>query len=186
INTLSSVIFEQDKKTAHKFLVELSAIIRSTLKNSKDISVSLKEEIDFVKNYLQIQQFRHDNIFDYKINIGTAIDDNTPIPKMIIQTFAENSVKHGLVQKDGKGNLLIEIIRHKDNLSIIVEDDGIGREKAAQVSLGSTGKGHGIINQIIDMYNKLKNTSVTYKIIDKYDDEGNTSGTKVEVVVPLG
>lgn len=184
INTLSGVIFEKDQKTAHRFLVELSSVIRSTLTNSKNISVKLEEELDFVKNYLNIQKLRHNDKFEFTINTETGIEMDAVVPKMIIQTFAENAVKHGLVHKDGAGTLIIEVQRCKAGLEITIEDDGIGRKKATEVSTGSTGRGHEIIARIIELYNKLKKTDVSYRIVDKLTKNGDSAGTRVEILIP--
>lgn len=184
INTLSGVIFEKDQKTAHRFLVELSSVIRSTLANSRNISVKLEEELDFVRNYLSIQKFRHNNKFDFIISVAAGSDMNAIVPKMIIQTFAENAVKHGLVHKEGAGTLEINIKEREGGLVIVIEDDGIGRAGAAVVSTGSTGKGHEIIARIIELYNKLNKTNVSYRIIDRYTESGNPAGTRVEILIP--
>ena len=188
INTASLVVYNEDKKTAYKFLVDFSNLIRNTLKNSKEISVPLKDELEFVRNYLHLQQFRHDFAFHYNIHVASRIDQNQEVPKMIIQTFAENAIKHGLVFKKEKGNLDINIQPKNisGGLKIEISDDGIGRKKAAELKkkqIISTGKGHDIINQIIFMYNKLKNTKVSYKIEDLYD--GNkAAGTKIIISIP--
>lgn len=181
INTLSSVIFERDRKTAHKFLVELSEVIRSTLRNSGNIAIELGEEVEFVRNYLKIQQFRHDDAFNFEIRVGKETDLSVEVPRMIIQTFTENAVKHGLVNKEGKGRLFIDITPENGNLKIVVDDDGIGRVAAARLDTDSTGKGHEIIEQIVGMYNKLKKRSVNYSITDKYNQAGDPAGTRIEI-----
>ena len=194
INTLSSIFYKEDKETAHKFLVDFSSLIRNTLNNSKKIAIPLKDEIDFVQNYLKLQQFRYSNKFDFEIHIDKEVDRNIIIPRMIIQTFAENAVKHGLVNKEGKGRLDIDIhpmtpsrrMSEPQHLQIDITDDGIGREKSKQVfnyKQISTGKGHEIIKQIVDMYNKLNKASVGFEIIDLSNNDGSVSGTKVEIRV---
>jgi len=189
------------KKTAYDFLVGFSKLIRSTLKNSKEISVILKDEIEFVNNYMQLQQVRHDFLFEYNINVAGEVDQNQEVPKMIIQTFAENAIKHGLVYKKEKGSLDIVIrpvvethpmtsshrMYNSGGLIIEITDNGIGRKKAAEIKkkqIISTGKGHDIINQIIKMYNKLKKANVTYKIEDLYEDR-RAAGTRVVINIPL-
>ncbi|MEZ5196508.1 MAG: histidine kinase [Bacteroidales bacterium] len=194
INTLSSIFYKEDKKTAHKFLVDFSSLIRNTLNNSKKIAIPIKDEIDFVRNYLKLQQFRYSDKFDFTIKIDKDVDENTMVPRMIIQTFAENSVKHGLVKKEGKGTLSITIhpmtrshrINEISRLQIEITDDGNGREKSKQVlnyKQISTGKGLEIINQIVGMYNRLEKAKVGFEIVDLKDNEGNNFGTKVIVVI---
>ncbi|MCD4682185.1 MAG: histidine kinase, partial [Bacteroidales bacterium] len=179
INTLSSVLYKEDKKKAHEFLVDFSSLIRNTLNNSKKISITLGDEIEFVENYLKLQQFRYIDKFDFSINIDEKVDMNTLVPRMIIQTFAENAVKHGLVNKEGKGNLEIKVISQENRLQIEIIDDGIGLKKSKQVknyNQISTGKGHEIINQIVEMYNRLNNTEVSFEITDILNNDGISSG----------
>ena len=200
INTLSSVFYKEDKKAAHQFLVDFSALIRNTLNNSKKIAITLKDEIDFVQNYLRLQQFRYSDKFDFRFNIDKEVDLNTTVPRMIIQTFAENAVKHGLVNKEGKGNLTIDIRPVPDNhpmtrshrmnisrqLLIEITDDGIGRERSKQVKgykQISTGHGHLIIERIVEMYNRLNESEVSFEINDLTDPKGNDRGTCVKIVV---
>lgn len=208
INTLSSIIYKEDKKTAHEFLVDFSALIRNTLNNSKKISIPLKDEIEFVENYLKLQQFRYVDKFDFIFRINNKVDLNAMIPRMIIQTFAENAVKHGLINKEGKSNLEINIhpvpynhpmtssyrmnkqAGHRTNvparLQIEITDDGIGRVKSKQVfnyKEISTGKGNEIIRQIVEMYNRLNKTEVSFEIIDLKDSDRNKAGTKVIIII---
>lgn len=183
VNSLGTVIFKDKNQKSYQFLVNLSSMIRHTLQNSQKLSVSLQEEISFVENYLKLQQYRFNNSFEYEIRNGLAGDENIHIPKMIIQTFAENSVKHGLVhKKEGKGKLLIEIKKTNGDIQIEISDNGIGRQQAAQVSKGSTGKGLGIIHQIITLYNRLKKTDVSYEVID-LEENGVPAGTKIIIRV---
>ena len=194
INTLSSFIYKEDKKTAHEFLVDFSTLIRNTLNNSKKISTPLKDEIEFVENYLKLQQFRYVGKFDYSFQIDKNVDLNTMVPRMIIQTFAENSVKHGLVNKECKGKLEIKIhpitwsdgVDNPGRIQIEITDDGIGLKKSKQVQNHkkiSTGHGHKIIKQIVEMYNRLNKTEVGFEISDLKDVDGKNNGTKVSIVI---
>jgi len=202
INTLSAFIYSEDKKSAHQFLVGFSGMIRNTLNNSTKISIPLKDEIEFVENYLKLQQFRFVNKFDFAFQIDQNVDVDLMVPRMIIQTFAENAVKHGLVNKVGKGMLTIAIHpsgdihtmtqSHRMNkpeparLQIEITDDGIGRKKSKQAQnyrQTSTGHGHQIIKQIVEMYNRLNKTKVSFEITDLYDADKKCIGTKVLIQI---
>ena len=187
INTASYMIYNKDKKTAYQFLVNFSNLIRNVLQKSKDISIKLSDEIEFVKNYLVLQQHRHDFSFEYELILKGNIDQNTPVPKMIIQTFVENAIKHGLAFRKSNGKLNISISKDTSNLIITVEDNGIGRKASKEIASNqkiSTGKGHDIINQVVDLFNKLYKTEVSYTIVDLYDNK-NANGTRVEVIIPI-
>ncbi len=104
---------------------------------------------------------------------------------MIIHTFAENAVKHGLAYKDSVGEVRVWIIQEKQNLVIEVSDNGIGRMKAEELGASSTGKGHEIIDQIIGIYNKLQKSEVNYRIEDLFDENGSVGSVRVKVVIPV-
>jgi len=187
VNSLGAVIFKsnEDKKKSYKFLVNLTALIRDTLQNSQKVSLSLKEELDFVENYLQLQRFRYRNSFEFEVVNEIDNPKEVEIPKMIIQTFVENAVKHGLAHKtDGVGIILIDVSKINDTLRITVEDNGIGRRRASEVSTGSTGMGMEIIDQIVELYNRLKKTKVRFDVKDMVEKD-EPVGTKVMIDIPL-
>ncbi|MEZ5196857.1 MAG: hypothetical protein R2764_10760 [Bacteroidales bacterium] len=117
------------------------------------------------------------------------MDDQTDlkieVPKMILQSHAENAIKHGLMHRKEGGLLNIKIHPNGQRLNIEIEDNGIGRKKAAEVSKGSTGKGMQIIQQIFTLYNKLFGYVIEQEIIDLTDSNGNASGTKVILTIDL-
>ncbi len=183
INTISAFVMRGEKQKTHDFLANFSKLIRNALLNSREISVVLKDELEFVNDYLKLQQMRFDNAFEFNISIAKDVDINYGVPRMIIQTFTENAVKHGLRHKKEKGMLDIILTKQNKKLNIKIIDNGVGREQAKNLSKHSTGKGHEIIKQIIEMYNKLKNTNVEYRISDVRDETGDVGGTKVEIVI---
>ena len=184
LNSISSIIYREDKKLAYDFLTRFSDLIRSTLENAESISITLEAELKFVENYLELEKFRFKDKFDYTIDVEDDIDIKTHIPRMIIQTFVENAIKHGLMHLDNGGLLNISLEKEKDLLLIAIEDNGIGRGKAKEVSLGSTGKGLKIIEQIVYLYKKLINKEIKYKVIDLYNGE-TAVGTKVTIEISL-
>jgi hypothetical protein len=184
INSISSLIYLEDRRKAHQILLNFSNLIRSTLMNSQKLSISLIEEIENVEKYLILEQLRFENTFSFKIYIKNDVDTYRKIPKMIIQVFTENAVKHGLIHKKDPGHLGITIKRNEDVLSINITDNGIGRERSAELKMKSTGKGIDIVRQIIVLYNRLNNTHVSFDINDLYTQNGLPCGTEVEIRIP--
>lgn len=184
INSISSMVYEKDRKTARQSLLDFSKLIRASLLNAKKIEVSLKEELEVVVSYLKLEQARYRNKIDFRISKGQDIDPTIKIPKMIIQTFTENAVKHGLARKDSGGSIEIRITNKQNELQITIEDNGIGRAMAKEVNKGSTRKGMEIVDQIIDLYKKLYNSSVSYKFEDLFDENGSARGTRVTINIP--
>lgn len=186
INAAGSLIYSGDKNNAYYYLIDIASLLRNSLNNSRKTAITLKEELEFVGNYLNLQQFRYNNYFEYIIRIEDQLNTSVLVPKMIIQTFAENAVKHGLITRKQKGGLLeMSVKKELSQLIIVIEDNGIGRAASQNKYQQNTGKGLEIIDQIIELYNRLTKVRVSYEIVDKKDAHRKAAGTKVIVKVPL-
>jgi sensor histidine kinase YesM len=125
--------------------------------------------------------------------VDPAIDTaSTMIPPMLMQPYVENAIWHGLMQKkDGRtGKVEIRISKEKESLQCVIEDNGIGREKAQALREQKTGNhkrsmGMQITKDRIEMINKLYNTDTRMQIVDLKDPEGNANGTRVELLIPV-
>jgi LytS/YehU family sensor histidine kinase len=104
----------------------------------------------------------------------------------VIQTFAENSLKHGILHLESSGRLAISVSKSIEGVIIEVEDNGIGRARAAELSEGSTGKGLAILKGYFDYYNRYNREKISFGIIDLVDAKGKASGTKVVIKIPDG
>jgi len=185
INSIASVLYDGDKELAYQYFTKISKLIRATLEDADKISRTLSAEIEFITNYLEIQKFRFTNKFDYEVIVGELVNPDWKIPKMLIQIYAENAVKHGLVHKMKKGILTIELRKEDDYLIVEVEDDGIGREKAKEIGSRSSGKGQQIMQQYYSLFNKTSKDKIENEIIDLKDKDGNASGTKIIIKIPI-
>ena len=185
LNSIASIIYDGDKEIAYQYLIKISKLIRTTLEDADNITRTLGEEIEFVTNYLELQKFRFGDKIDSKIIVDDKVKLKCVIPKMLIQIYAENAVKHGLIHKPNGGLLKIELKSESDYLIVEVEDDGIGRERAKEIGSRSTGKGQQIMQQYYSLFNATSKTKIKHKIIDLKDKEGNAIGTKVIIKVPV-
>jgi len=179
LNMIGSLVYKGDPDAVYDYFTRFAKLMRSTLQDSEKISRPLGEELEFVKNYIEIQKTRFKGKFDFTLKVDEGTDLKIEVPKMIIQTHAENAIKHGLMHKKEGGQLLIDIEQKKNQLVISIDDNGIGRKKAAQISKGNTGKGMQIIDQIFTLYNKLSNHKIDQQIFDLKDKNGTANGTKV-------
>jgi hypothetical protein len=186
LNAITSAIYLEKKEDAFKMGARFSGLMRETLSGSEKISRPLENEIDFVRNYLELERFRFKNSFNFQIEIEEDVDLQSHVPKMIVQTFAENAVKHGLQPLKAGGKLHIHIRQHKGLLHIRLEDNGVGRRQHAPTdSTYSTGNGLKIVEKIIQLYTRLNKGEIRYSIIDLAED-GEAKGTRVEVWVNRG
>lgn len=173
INSIASLFYKKDKNKADYIFGKYSKLLRSTLLSSEQIITTLKEEIEYVGNYLGLEKYRMNNKFDYNIEIDPNIDVNTTIPRMLLHTFVENAIKHGIkhLETNGKIDIIAKDVGGTTTV-IKIMDNGIGRTKAKELSEYSTGKGLEIIDQIIDLYYKLEKKRIKYEIADRKDQTG--------------
>jgi LytS/YehU family sensor histidine kinase len=109
---------------------------------------------------------------------------------MLVQPYAENAIWHGLLHKENRGTLVLSFSRKNgDKLTVIIEDDGIGRGKAAELKskqvLKKKSYGMQITEDRIAIINRIQNINATSEIIDLKDKNGNALGTKVVLTIPL-
>jgi ligand-binding sensor domain-containing protein len=185
INTIASFIYSENPDVTYDYFTRFARMIRNILEDNDKISRLLSEEIEFVKNYLELQKMRFKDKLEYVICIDENVPPGTTVPKMIIQTYAENAVKHGLMHRMSGGLLTILVQQTNSHLLVTIEDNGVGREKASQLNPDSTHRGLRIMEQIIELYGKLYHTSINQKIEDLSDAEGNPMGTRVILTILL-
>ncbi|MCU4162878.1 sensor histidine kinase [Carboxylicivirga caseinilyticus] len=183
LNAIGGSIMLGKKEDAYEYFANLSELIRMTLIKAKDSARTLKEEIDFVRKYLEIERFRFGSKLDYNIEFDESIDLEIEIPKMLIQIFVENALKHGITPKDGNGQISISIINKNQTIKATIEDNGIGRAAAKSYNIKSTGKGLHVMNEYIDLFNQQKKRHIKFEITDKYNFKGEGTGTKVEITL---
>jgi len=187
MNSIASVILKEEKEKAYSFFVKLSAMIRQVLSSGEKVTRSLAEELEFVRNYLEIEKLRFRDTFQYTIHIIQPINLDQEVPKMVIQTYTENAIRHGLLNKKGGGGVLTVTVKEEnEKLTIVVEDNGIGRKKAQEVGSRSTGKGLMILNFYYDFFDRYNEKKIVREVTDLYDDHHEPSGTRITVIIPSG
>ena len=191
LNSIQHFIMNSDEHGASKYLNKFAKLIRSILNNTEKSTVSLKEEADSLKLYLELEVLRFENKFDYTINIDSKIDlDFYEVPTLLIQPYVENALIHGLVPKKEKGHLDINISMDEKYIICVIEDDGIGRPKSMENKEKSMKKGHKsfgmkITRDRLELLNSVHNSSLSVSITDKEDENKNPTGTKVEIFIPI-
>ncbi len=183
INNIGGMVIKGNPDRAYDYFSRFARLIRTSLDNSDRLIVTLSEEIDFVVNYLELQKARFPDDLDYSIHISPDVRLETEVPKMIIQIFAENSMKHGLKQKKGAKRLSIRIYMVEKELVMEIEDNGIGRDQALLQREARSGKGYEIINKLSMLYQQIYNKVITYNVVDLSHDDSSPAGTRVDVVI---
>lgn len=191
-NTLSSIqdfIWKNDTKNSNYYLSRFSLLMRKVLDASDSEKISLSEEIEILSLYLEMEQLRFGDVFQYAITIDEEVDlDYIHIPAMIIQPFVENAIKHGLLHKKGEKSLSIHFTQVEHNIHCRIEDNGIGRLKAEEIkkrqarehkSFATTATQKRI--ELLSLYN---DNAFKVDIVDLYK-ENLPTGTQVNLVLPF-
>lgn len=130
-NTLDTIVWlaeAGEQKKVVKMVGSLSDFFRTSLNQGKDI-ISIREELQHVRSYLEIQQVRYQDILEYEIQVPEELN-RFLIPKITIQPLVENALYHGIKNKRGVGKIIISGKQEQDYFLIRIEDNGIGiREK---------------------------------------------------------
>lgn len=135
-NSLSSIqyyINENDYKTSEFYLVKFSKLIRQFFEISKENKIAIKNEIDLLTNYLDIEKLRFKDKLDYTINADELLLEKE-IPSMLLQPIVENAINHGVFNKDEKGNIIINFSMENEIIRIEIIDDGVGFEKTKKIN----------------------------------------------------
>lgn len=191
LNAIQYFIIEKDVISANKFISSFAGLIRQALDNSGRKSISIEEEITFLKSFIEIEQNRFEDRFLYQINVSDDIEtDLLQIPPMLVQPFVENAINHGLLhKKNGIGKLEIYFSLSEEMLKIIISDNGIGRTASRSLSnhveLLHVSKGIALTEMRISRLNFSETNKIKLAIEDQYDNNGNPIGTKVEILIPL-
>ncbi|MBT8196416.1 MAG: histidine kinase, partial [Bacteroidia bacterium] len=189
LNAVQNLVLKKDSKQAYNYITKFSRLMRNYLDSTRSNFIKLSEEIELISNYVQLEQLRLDNKFDFELNVADNVNlENITIPSMIVQPFIENAIHHGLLHKDGKGKLKVGIEQQNGTLQIAISDDGIGREKAGIINSNKTKmhKSYGvkIIKERIALFEEYYKRKI--EIIIKDLNENNVpSGTNVHLTIGL-
>jgi hypothetical protein len=184
LNSIAALIYLEERQSAYDYLNKFTLLLRTMLNDAERIYRSLGEELEFVTTYLELEKMRFGEKFNYTIEIGEGISQREEVPKLVLQTFAENAVKHGITPCSDGGILRIMAIKETDYLKLTIEDNGIGREKSSGQSM-STGKGLKITREFYEILNQINKQPIIHTITDLHNENGVSIGTRVDVWVPL-
>lgn len=187
LNVLNSIgslyATEQNREKADYIFGKYTRLIRETVISSDKVIISIEDELEFVKNYIDLERFRFNNVFDYSIDIEKNFDLRKKIPRMLIHTFVENAVKYGLKRDTGKNFLRISLSTMWKKYLIEIEDTGSTKSVDTKTESG-TGKGLIIVNELIELFYKLERVQISYSIQDKVSSANVITGKRVSIVIP--
>lgn len=191
LNSIEYYILNNEPEKASDYLNRFSRLIRLILQNSKSTVVPLKDDLEALRLYLEMESMRFDNLFEYEVKVEKDLDlERNQVPPMLLQPYVENAIWHGLMQKEGeKGRLNLLLRRENGQLLCIIEDNGIGREAAQRLrsKSGAERKSFGmkITGDRLALLNKISKANASVKVFDMKDSSGVPSGTRVELLIPV-
>ena len=190
LNSINRFILENNKPNSSRYLTKFSRLIRMILQNSQSSFISLKSELESLELYLDMEAMRFDNHFTYKIIVPPDLNTSRlKLPPLIIQPYVENAIWHGLMHKDEKGELEIEVAEEGQSLYIRITDNGIGREQAARIASKSATKhksmGLLITADRIAMIQSANGNGSAVTIKDLVHADGSAAGTEVQIKIPV-
>src|SRR4030095_4196207 len=134
LNSINRFILQNNRRQASEYLTKFSKLIRLILQNSQAELITLESEVESLQLYLELESLRFDHHFQFKIKVDPDLDiSSIKVPPLIIQPYAENAIWHGLMHKEEKGNLAVELFEEENLLCCKITDDGIGRKKASEL-----------------------------------------------------
>lgn len=183
LNSVLSMVELSEKEKARDSLLRFSGLYRELLLSAGKSRRSLAEELEFCRGYLALEQLRYMNRFDFVVDVQPGINEELPVPKLVIQLFAENSVKHGVSGLESGGLLGITVRGEGNNLTICIQDNGLGRARTAGDRQGSAGKGLALMQELFDLCNRYYEDTYSFSVTDLADAEGKPEGTMVTVSI---
>jgi putative methionine-R-sulfoxide reductase with GAF domain len=191
LNSINRYIVKSDQATASLYLTRFAKLIRLILDNSNSKTVSLSNELEALRLYIEMEAIRFEKQFTYEISVEEGLQtDAVYVPPLIIQPFVENAIWHGLLHKEEAGHLSIRIRRKKRNvLECAIEDNGVGREKARELKskTASSKKSLGmkLTEDRLALLNKQAKLDASVEIEDLMTEQGEAAGTKVILKIPV-
>ncbi|MEO5583659.1 MAG: histidine kinase [Saprospiraceae bacterium] len=189
LNSINNFILQNDKNKASEYLIKFSQLIRLILENAAQPLITLTQELDALKLYIDLESLRFNHRFEYFTKLSEELDiASIKVPPLILQPFIENAIHHGLMSKPGTGLIVLSIEEDGNKLKIIIEDNGIGR-KEAQFNRKSSKPGHKsmgmtLTNERIKLISSGSESS-NILINDLVDSEDMALGTAVTISIPI-
>lgn len=182
LNSIQYLITTNDRVNALKYLTKFSKLLRQVLESSINISLVLREEIELLKIYLELESLRFDNSFQYEITIDENLDiEEHELPMLLVQPYIENAIIHGLMPKDGDKTLRVNF---KDSEAFVIceiEDNGVGIQKSITSKRNKPSRGMAITEKRIQALKKYTDQELL-KIENL--NSGKKTGTRVTILIP--
>lgn len=191
LNSIQHFILTNKAADAGKYLNKFARLMRMILNNSDKSQITVREEVEYLQLYIELEAMRFDNKFDWKFDISEEIEiDYIEIPAMLLQPYVENAILHGLTPLKEPGHLELTMRMQGNNMLCRIKDNGIGREKAREMRQLSSRKDHRslgmkITSDRLELINNLHGSQLSMTITDLKHEDGSAAGTQVDIFIPV-
>ncbi|NBW36808.1 MAG: tetratricopeptide repeat protein [Cytophagia bacterium] len=191
-NSLASIqgfLIENEPKKTANYLTKFSKLMRQTLENSREDSITLSKEIQLLENYLQLQELRFVNKFKWEITVSPEINPNeTLIPPMFAQPFIENSLEHGILHNAAQGMINISFTVQENKLLLMVTDNGGGISQGLLTRTELKKEYKSLATQItqerLSLLRQKYKQSFDLVMQELTNEQGHVIGTQVQISLP--
>jgi tetratricopeptide (TPR) repeat protein len=188
LGSISSFIVQNGTDSAIKYLSKFSKLMRLTLEYSKASLIPIDKEIEGLDNYLQLEQLRFNDKFNYSITKDPKIEDDVALPPLLIQPFIENAIIHGVMPKKEEGRISISFSIEEESLVCVILDDGIGINTSVMNKensvLAHKSMALGIIKKRLEMISESTDQKASIQT-EELKKNNQVHGTKVTLWLPL-
>ena len=191
LNSIQIYVMDKDVLGANEFITNFSHLIRQTLAISARSQISLREEIGYLSTYLELEKQRFEDKFVYTITVSPGLDQHAyALPPMILQPYVENALHHGITHRsDNNGRIAISIACEAGELLCTIEDNGVGRKRAAQYKSRQShrypSQGMDLTARRIEMLNATRRRPISVIIEDLGNADEAPGGTCVRIRFPV-
>jgi ligand-binding sensor domain-containing protein/putative methionine-R-sulfoxide reductase with GAF domain len=185
LGTIKTMILDDQKEEASKYLGKFAKMIRLTLDHSTESFISLNQNNEYIRYYAEIENLRFNNVFEFEIIVDTSINkEEVKIPPMMIQPLVENAIWHGLLKKEGLKKLQLKYTFLGSMLQCTVEDNGIGINSSKNKIETHKSVGINNIRQRLSLLNEKYHTQCSLIIKDKSELGETQTGTIAFITLP--
>lgn len=185
LNAINNLVRKGDAVGATSYLDGFARLLRMVLDHSVKDRVPISEELDFLRQYLKLEALRFPDGLHYEVDADRdLLDEDVPVPTLLVQPFVENAIWHGLANKEGEKRLSVRFEEHGESLRCVVEDNGVGRKAAPPRahSDGSPSMGLQLTNERLQLLSyKLEEQGRALRFEDLVAPDGSPAGTRVEL-----
>lgn len=189
LNSLQSFVLMNKPLDANDYIARFSQLIRWIMSYSDRNDITLKEELEFLNAYIELEQLRFEKVFVLVTEIDPQLDPHaTHIPPLVIQPFIENAIKYGLAGSDRRGILELSFVKQGEFIKVTIEDNGVGRDKVRQEQEYSPREtrstGIAYTEERLRLLIADNTIKQTVTITDLYTN-ATPSGTRIEILIPI-